>query len=261
MKNPALFLWIFAIVLDGALIALAIWRKRQSLMPYFFAYVTCLGLRDVALFAVYRLTAPKYMPYFVSYWISDIGIVLLRFLMLREICLDVIRGWPGAFAGALRAFRGAALVLVFIALASGIAAHGAGPDRLIAGIQVLRRSVLLFEAGLLLSLLAITAYVGVNWKRFTFGAAFGLGIYAALQIPITTLAAEYGDVVQRVFVVLNTGAYIAALMVWIAFCAMPTDDELDLPMSTFSFVTSGEALRMSADTEATHLTILELLRK
>jgi hypothetical protein len=250
--HPAIVLWAFAIVLDICLLALAVWRKRQTAMPYFFAFVMCLGIRDVALFGVYRLTAPSYKPYFVAYWVSDLLIVLLRFLVLREICFDVIREWPGGLESAGKAFKWSAIILGLVALVAGATVDGAGPSRMVAAIQVFRRSVLLFEAGLLLMLLLFAFYFGVTLKRFTFGVAFGLTVYAALQLPLAALGAAYGETVQNILAVLNAGAYVIALFVWIGFCAVPREQELDLTVPGFS---------TNEDTFGTHLQILELLRR
>lgn len=250
--HPEIVLWALAIVLDICLVGLAIWRKRQSAMPYFFAFVVCLGIRDVALFGIYRLTAPSYKPYFIAYWLSDILIVLLRFLVLREICFDAIREWPGALESTRKAFKWSAILLGLVAVVAGATVDGAGPSRMIAGIQVFRRSVLLFEAGLLLMLLLVGLYFGVRWKRFTFGVAFGLTVYAALQLPVTALGAAYGETVQNIVSALNAGAYVIALFIWIGFCAVSRDEDVDLTVPGF---------RTNEDTFGTHLQILELLRR
>lgn len=261
LQHPEIVLWVMAIFLDIALIALAIWRKRQSSMPYFFAFVLCLGVRDIMLFAVYHITAPRYMPYFYAYWVSDIVIVLLRFLVLREICLDALHQSPGMLESASKAFKWTAGLLVLAAFVSGAVVDGSAPSQMMATIQVFRRSVLLFEAGLLLMLLLVAFHFGLRWNRFTFGVAFGLTLYAALQLPLAALAAEYGRLVQNVASVLNAGAYIIALLVWIGFCALPREEEGDVPFSATGAIVPQGGVGLSETVFGTNLKILELLRR
>ena len=251
VEHAATILWVAVIMLEALLVSLAVKRKLSSVLPYFVAFVAVSGFRDVALFAVHRLTAPHYMPYFVTYWTTDVLVVVLRFLVLLEIVRDVTERYEGLFRSTMRAFRWTASVLAAVAIISAILAPGSGPDRLISGIEVFQRCVVLFEAGMLLTLLALTSYFGMRWRRVTFGVALGFALHAALQLPAFTLAARLGDAVTQSIAVMSAAAYISALGVWIAFCCGAEQEcqpALPIPNSLHNVL-------------RTHNSVLELLQR
>lgn len=224
MLGPQTLLWIAGIVCDVALVTVIASRRRHGTLPYFFAFVAFLGMRDLGLFAIHWLTAPRYLPYFLAYWFSDAVVVVLRLFVLREIFMDVAGAYEGAFHAVQRAFRYAGGILAGVAVASALLDPGSGPSQLITGIQLFHRSVTVFEAGSLLSLLVLTSVLGMRWRRYTFGAALGLTLYSALQIPAATLAAEFGKFLGPSISLLNSAAYLCALVVWIACCAAVNDE-------------------------------------
>jgi hypothetical protein len=78
------------------------------------------------------------------------------------------------------------------------------------------------QCGLLLSLLLLSRFLGLTWRRPAFGITLGLGILASVDLATAALRAEFTSDAAREFLnLLTTGTYLVCVLIWIAYLLVP----------------------------------------
>ena len=59
------------------------------------------------------------------------------------------------------------------------------------------RSLRVIQVGLLLLLFSLASSLGLTWRSYAFGIAFGYGTYAIVDLVLSAIRVEYGDAVWK----------------------------------------------------------------
>src|SRR2546423_7418475 len=165
-------LWLLAPTFQIALLVLMERRKLREQFPFFFTYTVLQVLNVAVLFTVYHRLPDSY---FDVYWVSTALSIILGFLVIHEVFAYIIRPYPGLRDLGTMLFRWAVLLLFLVAGISA-AVGAATASEITYHIVNLERAVRLIQCGLLLFVVMTSNYLGLSWKNFGCGVAFGFGI-------------------------------------------------------------------------------------
>lgn len=211
-------LWVCSIVLPVLLLGVALRKGLARSAPAFVFFIAFLVLRDGLLFVIHALWPHAYKAYFCLYWGSDFLVMVLRVLVVVEIFRAVVADHPRFRQSSRRILVVLGGALLLFAVASGSLHPANGVDRWIAYLLWFRRGTLMIEAGLLVSLLALSAFFGLSWRSMPFGIAMGLTVYGVLQTAAVAIAAQVGRHDAATAEICNSATYVCANLVWLAYC-------------------------------------------
>ena len=225
-------LWIGSIILPLMLLVAGRRNGIHRLAPVFFAFLGFLVTRDACLFLIHRAWPHAYKVYFNVYWSTSFLSIALRVIVVREIFDSVMADYPRHRNLARRLFLVVAGALLAFAVLSGSVHPAHGLDRMLASIVAFRRGILILEAGLLVSLLALSTFFGLSWRKVPFGIALGLAAYGLLQTASLTLVAKIGRDSSMLYALCDSGTYLCANLVWLTYCTrlperlLPSTDDV-----------------------------------
>ncbi len=222
------FFWFASpVLLVGVLIGL----YRRGLhrdYPFFFNYVVLQVISDPVLAVIQH--SQSYAFYYYAYYFH-IGLsVLLSFGVLQEIFTESFRPYEALRDLSIILFRWSALVVLLVGVMWAInTARSANTDPLMDYVLLGERSVRLMQCGLVFFLLLFSEYLGIARRSLLFGISLGFGIYAAVNMLITTGATQHGAIQQTVLRQVNSGAYLLAVVIWLGYtlAAAPSKSKLD----------------------------------
>jgi hypothetical protein len=225
------FLWA-ACFLGHILLLLVLFRRdRARSFPIFTTFVVFNIARTIVLYLTHRfLLGDAYAHAFRFFLIPD---ETLQFLVLFEVALHVFRPtgvwardvWK-TFAGMACASVVLALPLMWLALPST-----ATQARAIYVRGVFLCALLMSE--LFVSMLALSATVGLPWKTHVARIAQGLGAYSIVCVVTYTISNYFGNETQ-IFAVLATirsTAYVVCEGYWIVMLWQEAPAPRELPES------------------------------
>jgi hypothetical protein len=114
------YLWAASVVAELALLSSLIVRRDYREYPAFFTYILGAVLQAVILFATYRHWSYSSLISWRIAWITQISLVVLRALVVTEICHHLLGRYRGVWALAWRILlTSAGIVLLYAIGASG----------------------------------------------------------------------------------------------------------------------------------------------
>jgi hypothetical protein len=94
--------------------------------------------------------------------------------------------------------------------------------RWLTGVLDVNRGAAMVQSGLLLSLLLFSRFLGVTWRRQSFGIALGLAVLTSANFAIYALRAEFTGTAAAIFLnLLLVGTDFASVSIWIAYSWAP----------------------------------------
>jgi hypothetical protein len=199
------------------LLLLMLRNRAYKVCPWFFAYVAFGVGADVARF----LTDSHPRPYYVTYWITEVGYCLLGILVMHEVFRAVIRvhTWWTYFI-----FPS----IVVVAVALSMAHICAVPPRIsgfllyvVTGEIVVRFVQVLIFVGIAV----LASFFGLRWRQYPLGIATGFGLYATVALLSTIKFSDFGTRFRFLFNLSSLVAYSVAVMIWIWFFRVPQEEE------------------------------------
>ncbi len=171
-------LWLAGTLLQLILCSLLLRRRAYGEIPLFCTYVFLATARSLSLWWIYHDPTLEAGMVFNFYWVTQLLNVTARGLAAAEVCWLALRAHRGVWALAWRLLAAVGAVLTAFA---GMAAWQ--NTRWIDAV-VLRaeRGLELAVAGVLLALLAVSRYYGIQVQATAKYIAIGLGLYAAIQM-------------------------------------------------------------------------------
>jgi hypothetical protein len=142
---------------------------------------------------------------------------VFNFKILHEIFLDIFHPYDALKDLGNALFKWGALVMILVSIVLIAATPGWG-EPLLRTLFVVQRSVRLVQCGMLVFLLAFCKYLGVSWKRQSFGLALGFGLLAASELISNALftgkhiSLDIGNIV-------NMAAADFGLLIWLSYSA------------------------------------------
>lgn len=224
-------IWIAGPLLQASLAIMMLLKKTYREFPVFFAYTVSHVVRAALLFGIYRFGSEA--AYFYSYYSAELVDAIISFAVVYELYNFVFKPYDAlADLGALL-FKWAFAILIVFCIVSGFLAPGADINRVTAGVIVLQRSSNILIGGLLLLLMLFCKTFGVAWRSYAMGIALGLGVTCSVAAAGAAIRSGIPGVTsQRIFVLVNTSAYLVAIGVWIAYLVSPAyarDQRTTLP--------------------------------
>jgi hypothetical protein len=75
---------------------------------------------------------------------------------------------------------------------------------------------------LLLSLLLVSRFLGLSWRRHAFGITLGLGILSSVDLAVYAVRAQFSSGVWVPYLnLLRTGTYLVCVLTWIGYLLLP----------------------------------------
>lgn len=227
MSSPQiqLALWILQPVLQ-TVVAIVMFRRRlYKDFPVFFAFI----LAQIAVFSIefpiYRL---GYDPlYFYVFWSAAALNLIFDFKIIHEVFLDVFRPYHALKDLGTALFKWAALIMILISVVL-ISTSPGWNDPMAETILIVQRCVRVVQCGMVLFLLAFCKYLGVSWRRQSFGIVLGFGAFAGAEL-LTTALHSGGHIHASTLNFVNMACYNCGVGLWLWYSLM-NRKELRIPV-------------------------------
>ena len=216
----SLSLWISPHVLLGVLALVLCQRRLYRKFPCFVAYVF-FEITEFILLFVLRSSATGRQYAYVYYATLMLG-VALRFGVIEEVSKDLFRDSQFLKVAARRSLQCVTGLLLLTGVLLAAYAPGDNSVRWIAGVSVVNRGAAMVQCGLLLSLLLLSRFLGLSWRRHAFGITLGLGILSSVDLAVYAVRAEFSSGVWVPYLnLLRTGTYLVCVLTWIGYLLLP----------------------------------------
>jgi hypothetical protein len=163
-------------------------HKLRTEFPIFFNYTVFCVLAVVVGLVPYLLWCPQY---FYLYWSMNAVMIGLEFAVMYEVFVNALKPYSALIDLGKMLFRWAAVFLFLAALLTAFATTGSQPNRIVAAVNLLERSVRLMQCGLLLLFFLFERRLGLSWRSRSMSVALGLGVYAASALSTSYLAMRF----------------------------------------------------------------------
>jgi hypothetical protein len=215
------YLWIAPHALQIIVVIVMIRRGLVREFPVFFAYTAFQIVEEGTLFILDHSAAVSAYQYWCAHWVGltiDVG---LRFAVIYEIASNVFQNYPGLKQLSRILFRGAAVVLLLTAIVVAVLAPEDGTLPIISRVHILDLCVSVMQAGLLLILVTFSSYFGLSWRSLTYGIAFGLGIFASVDLATESIRVWAGPVGGYAFDFVTMATYHCCVAIWLVYLLAP----------------------------------------
>jgi hypothetical protein len=215
------YLWIAPRALQVIIVVVMIRRRLFREFPFFFTYTVFQIVEQGTLFVLDHSPAVSDYQYWYVHWVTSIISIVLRFSILWEIFSNVFRDYPGLQRFNRVLFRSA--IAIFLLLAAMVAALAPedGPGHIFSGIHVLDLSVDVMQSGLWLLLVGFCSYFRLSWRSFTYGIAFGLGIFSTVDLATEATRVWTGFVAGYAFDFISMATYHLCVIIWLVYLLAP----------------------------------------
>ena len=203
-------LWVTALVLESILLLRAFLGNFLKRYRFFYIYMSCVLIRDVALIPVYYLW-PKFYGY--AYWYSQFFHVVVGCGVVWEAYKLALSRYPGA----ARMVRNV-LPFLFIFSISRIVVKVWNSPNWMPGRTSLEaeRDLRTVQIALLIGLVALFAYYAIPLGRNLKGIIYGFSVFVGTSVIHLTLRDYLGDSFQQLWQYIQPLAYIFVLVIWCA---------------------------------------------
>jgi hypothetical protein len=212
------YLWIAPHALLVVVSVLMFVRRLHKTFPIFFLYTLYETIEFVLLFAIAGIAPTHRALYRYVFTATLAGSTALRFGIIQEIFNHVFHDYSRLETLGTVSMRWLTSLLAVAAILSAFYSSGAVPDSLLTGLALLSRSVAIIQAGLLLFLFLFSRMFGLSWRSYTFGIAFGFGIFASTELAVSALhLTNLTEHAKDLLDLLPTGSYHVSVLVWLGY--------------------------------------------
>jgi hypothetical protein len=212
------YFWIAPHALLAVVSVLIFVRRLHKTFPAFFLYTLYETIEFLLLFAILGIAPTHKVLYRYVFAATLAGSIALRFGIIQEIFNHVFHDYSRLETVGAASVRWLTALLSVAALLSAFYSSGAVPDSLLSGVALLSRSVAIIQAGLLLFLFLFSRMFGLSWRSYTFGIAFGFGIFASTELAVSALhLTDLTEHSKDLLDLLPTGSYHLSVLVWLGY--------------------------------------------
>ena len=205
-----------------ALIARNLWKE----FPFFLSYAMFQVMETTTIFVLRpRIT---YFHYFWIYWAMEAVGSVTAFLVINEIFSCALRPYSALIRLSRVLFQWAFVVIVLVALATALYSPGNDPDRILAGLLILRRTISIVQVGLLVFLCLFIRAFAIPWRHYLFGLTVGFALYRIAELVITAARAHWGASLNQMKDWGTIGAYNFTVLLWVAYFVLPHSREVSI---------------------------------
>ena len=206
---PALLQWGLGAALEAAILILALRRKLGQHLPFFVAYLSVLVSAELIMFGVYRIAGFASKTSFYSFWGLQSAFLLLRALVVYEICRSIL----SAFEGVWRLVKPILLAIGGVLLVAVLISMSGTPLNIKIAIPMGQRGLEVIIAGLLVSGLAFCRYYRVRVEPYVAWIALGLGFHSIIQATDDTFLPWLNHF--ALWAALSHASFDIALLTWL----------------------------------------------
>ena len=212
--------WFADPVLMTAIAAFMYRRRLHRQFPFFFNYVVF----QVLSFAI-EFPLRNWTNFFYVSWTTTALSVVVSFAVLLELFREAFRPYEALRDLSIILFRWCALVVLLVAGMWAITSwHENQIDNILNAIYLVDRSVRMMQCGLVFFMLLFSEYLGISRRNVLFGISIGFGFYAAINMLVMTALSHNTILGKAALSRVNSAAYIVAMLVWLAYAALPTKE-------------------------------------
>ncbi len=170
--------WLLVFALELTVLGLAVRRGLSRRLLGFVGYASALVVNEIFMFCIYRFIGFNSKIYFYSYWILQGLCILLRAIVVYQICKLILVPFAGVWRLTKPALLAIGLCLVAIA---GLAAQRS-PYFITTAVLKSQAGLELAIVCLLIAGLGFCRYYGIRVERYLTWMAFGYGFYSIVHV-------------------------------------------------------------------------------
>lgn len=175
--------WAATVVVELAVVLLALRRRLFWRLPFFTTYLCLLVLNEGILWVVYRFSGVNSYISFESYWTLQTLLILARALAVYDICRALLTSYEGIW----KMCRPLLILLAAILAVGATISTNNNAHHLATAILAGERGLELTVVGVLIFGLIFCRYYGVEIEHHVAWIVLGLGFYSAVQAASNTL--------------------------------------------------------------------------
>src|SRR5207302_2368268 len=148
---------------------------------------------------------------------------LLKFGVVGELFLQLLRPWPALGKLGSRLITGTGGVLVLLGVLAAAYAPIDNPKyAIISGSHILQQTIFVVQSGLILFLFLFAAHFRLEWSHRTFGIALGFGVIWCEHMGAWAVTASGALVDKRHLLdFLNMATYHLGVLIWFYYLLVP----------------------------------------
>jgi hypothetical protein len=215
------YLWIAPHLLQLVIAGIMVRRKLARVFPVFFAY-TCFEVIEFGiLFTFSRIHPIATHSYFRLYCATAVVSTGLRFGIILGIVGQLVQRYAVLTEAAKPFFRWSTVGLLIAAL--GFAAYAGGDisNHSWFVLNMLNRTALILQTGILVSIFAFSRYLNLSWRNQVFGIALGIGIYATVDLVAAAIQSQTGFLYGSLLSYISMAAYHCSVLIWMFYLVAP----------------------------------------
>lgn len=201
--------WAFGALLEATVLFLALRHKLVQRLPFFVVYLVVLVGNELVFFAIYQTIGLTSEVFFYSYWSTQALFILLRALVVYELCRSIF----SAFGGVWRFVKPILLTIGGVLLVAMLISMSGAPLNVKIAIPMGQRGLEVTIAGLLISGLAFCRYYRVQVEPYLAWIALGLGFHSIIQATADTFLPWLGHF--ALWAELSHASFDIALVMWV----------------------------------------------
>jgi len=211
--------WVLGPCLQVVIVGCLLRRKLYREYPIFFAYTVSHLVRVVVLLWAHGQASSQ--AYRFTFLGADVLDAVLVFGTIYELYGHLFHSYDGVQKLADLVFRGAAALLLGLAVVATLTAPATESRSVLAGLFTLDRSVNVVSGGLLLLLFLSSLYLGLRWKRLALGIALGLALDSSVELAMFALRVYWGSLARPILPFISSGAYNCSVLIWVTYLLKP----------------------------------------
>ncbi len=223
LSSHSVLLGVTSSLLAVLVCSIALWRRLYLRLPLFTAYLVLLAGRDALAWWFYLDLGYTSRAASYYYWITQGILVTARAAAVAEIAWRALREYRGVWALAWRVLL---IIALFLLLQATLDARGSrawiSPLILTA-----ERGLELAAVGILVLLLAICRYYGIQLEPVQKMIALGLGFYSAIQVLNNSVlrVTHYFPMWNEIRII----SFQVALVIWLLALLRPLPKAVPAP--------------------------------
>jgi hypothetical protein len=211
--------WVVHPCLQALIAGTMFRRKLYREYPLFLTYTVSHLVRFAVLFWIHHQGNREAYRY--AYMGAEALDAALAFGAIYELYGHLFHTYDGVQKLAGIVFRGAAVLLLALAVLTTFTSPTTDSSRVLAGLFTLERGVNVVRGGLLLLLFLFSSYLGLRWKHFAFGIAAGFALESSVELVTFALRTHLGLLGSPVLSLISSAAYNCSVVIWLAYLLSP----------------------------------------
>jgi hypothetical protein len=205
-------LWWLGIGLKFLLCAMVFYRRLHRRLPFFSFYVVLLVVEVTVVWWVYREWGYRSFPAWYTYWFASVVVLLVRALVVAELCWTSLRTYPAIWPLVRRLLS---LIAVVALSYAAVTAFRNKSSPLAIFVLSSERALEIAFAFILVALVGFGARYMAVLRSVERNIVIGLGAYSCFQVINNAFMQEWMSRYFHWWVSMRVIAFDIAMLVWI----------------------------------------------